>query len=99
MGNEIVVLVSMEVLSVNDLFQWISSLNFLSEVLGNTELDESLTNTIITLLKKGSRDKSQSLSLMCINHLFKLLNNFSLQKSNFAPLIYKKYIIYIYVIV
>ncbi|CAD8181583.1 unnamed protein product [Paramecium octaurelia] len=67
----------------------ISSLNFLSEVLGNTELDESLTNTIIALLKKGSRDKSQSLSLMCLNHLFKLLNHFSLQKSNFAPLIYK----------
>ena len=51
----------------------ISSLNFLCEVLCNTELDESLNNTIIALLKKGTRDKSQSLSLLCLNHLFKLL--------------------------
>ncbi|CAK88326.1 unnamed protein product (macronuclear) [Paramecium tetraurelia] len=68
----------------------ISSLNFLSEVLlVNTELDESLINTIITLLKKGTRDKSQSLSLLCLSHLFKLLISISKQKSNLAPTIYK----------
>ncbi|CAD8059186.1 unnamed protein product [Paramecium sonneborni] len=67
----------------------ISSLNFLTEVLRNSKLDESLSNTIIALLKKGSRDKSQSLSLLCLNHLFKLLNEFSIQKNNQAPLIYK----------
>lgn len=56
-----------------------------------TEVDkaEDVRNALLSLLKKGCRDKSKVLSLNCITQLFSLLDYFSAVRSPVAPVLFK----------
>jgi hypothetical protein len=72
----------------------IAALAFVTEVWmtfpQKVEDGEHKANNIITLLKRGARDKSQALALSALNNLFKLLNCFGATRNPYAPVIYKK---------
>lgn len=46
----------------------------------------------MTALKRALSDKSKLLSFTAIAHLFALLETFSIEKNQYAPIIYKKLI-------
>lgn len=74
----------------------IAALSFLTEtwLVYTSYVDErpEVGNEIITLLKKGCRDKYRPLRLVSICLLFKLLEKFSEEKNKAAPTIYKNLI-------
>jgi hypothetical protein len=57
------------------------------------EESEHRATTLVSLLKRSSRDKSQALSLMSLSNLFRLLSHFGNTRNPYAPLIYKSYIL------
>lgn len=70
-----------------------SALSFLAEVwLTKSERvqhREDIAQTILKLLNKGSRERSKNLKVVCFSILFRLLENFTSDKNNYAPKIYK----------
>jgi hypothetical protein len=70
-----------------------SALSFLAEVWitknERVQAREDISETILKLLNKGSRDRSKLLKFVCFSILFKLLDTFTSDKNNYAPKIYK----------
>jgi hypothetical protein len=70
-----------------------SALSFLAEVWitknERVQARDDISETILKLLNKGSRDRSKLLKYCCFAILFKLLENFTSDKNNYAPKIYK----------
>ena len=71
----------------------LSALNLLCliwrEFYSEVDRTEDVRNALLSLLKKGCRDKSKALSFTCITHLFSLLDYFSDARSPVAPVLFK----------
>jgi len=69
------------------------ALNLLSEIWLSfpniVEEKEELANHVMTMLKRGTRDKNITMQIFSLSHLFKLLETFAAQKNAHAPIIYK----------
>ena len=53
------------------------------------EQKEEISNHVLTMLKRSTRDKNIALQLFSISHLFNLLETFANSKNQHAPIIYK----------
>ena len=71
----------------------ISSLSFLSDTWeikpDRIEENPEVAQAILTVLKRGCRDRSKILRTVSFELMFKLLHHFSLNRNQFAPIIYK----------
>lgn len=71
----------------------LSALNLLSliwkEFYQEVDKSEDVRNSLLSLMKKGCRDKSKVLSFACITQLFTLLDYFSDARSPVAPVLFK----------
>ena len=64
---------------------WISH----PDVVQNPSNDGKLTTAIMQALKKTSKERSRALSTISLNLMSSLLDVFSKERNNFAPIIYK----------
>jgi hypothetical protein len=53
------------------------------------EEQEEIANSILTCLKRGIREKSKMLCFSCVASLFHLLEVFSNERNQYAPIVYK----------
>jgi hypothetical protein len=53
------------------------------------EENHDVAQAILTVLKRGCRDRSRMLRTISFESMFKLLHHFSLNRNQFAPIIYK----------
>lgn len=53
------------------------------------EENPEVAQAILTVLKRGCRDRSKILRTVSFELMFKLLHHFSLNRNQFAPIIYK----------
>ena len=71
----------------------LAALNFLCDLWmafpGNIESREELGGQILSNIKRALRDKNQLLTFACIGKMFQMIENFSLERNTFAPIIYK----------
>jgi hypothetical protein len=78
---------------VNSPEERISALSFLSYLweVKSDKMDENpdISSTILTMLKRGCRDRSKILRIVSTELMFKLLTVFSLERNPSAPIIYK----------
>lgn len=59
------------------------------EIIQNQANDGKITEAIMQVLKKGTRDKSKALSILSMNLMSTLLDVFSQERNKYAPIIYK----------
>ena len=59
------------------------------EIIQNQANDGKITEAIMQVLKKGTRDKSKALSILSMNLMSTLLDVFSKERNKYAPIIYK----------
>jgi hypothetical protein len=50
---------------------------------------EEIPSSVMTALKKGTRDRNRALKTISFTCLFKLLESFSQDRNAFAPIVYK----------
>lgn len=71
----------------------VAAISFLADVwevkADRIEENHEVAQAILTVLKRGCRDKSRILRTVCFEQMFKLLHHFSLNRNQFAPIIYK----------
>ena len=53
------------------------------------EDNHEVAQAILTVLKRGCRDRSRILRTVSFEQMFKLLHNFSTNRNQYAPIIYK----------
>ena len=56
---------------------------------GKIEEKGDVAQAILTMLKRGCRDKSKLLRISSCELMFKLLHNFAVDRNPFAPILYK----------
>jgi hypothetical protein len=70
-----------------------TAIAFLADVweLKSDRIDENpdVAQAILTVLKRGCRDRTRILRTVSFEQMFKLLSHFSLSRNQFAPIIYK----------
>ena len=71
----------------------IAALSFLADVweIKSDKIEENhdIAQAILTVLKRGCRDRSRILRTVSFELMFKLLHHFSVNRNQFAPIIYK----------
>lgn len=71
----------------------VAALSFLADIWeaksDKIEENHEVAQAILTVLKRGCRDRNRILRTVAFEQMFKLLHHFSLNRDQFAPIIYK----------
>jgi hypothetical protein len=71
----------------------VAALAFLADVWElkpeSVEASPDVAQALLTVLKRGCRDRSRILRTVAFEQMFKLLHHFSLNRNQYAPIIYK----------
>ena len=59
------------------------------EIIQSQQNDGRATDAIMSVLKKGARDRSKVVSLLSMNLMSALLDDFAKDRNKYAPIIYK----------
>jgi hypothetical protein len=58
-------------------------------IIQSQQNDGRVTEAIMSVLKKGCRDRSKAVSILSMNLMFGLLDSFAKDRNKYAPIIYK----------